>query len=130
MLSKLFEVSLKIFFPPKILSQAETSYFIFCLWLDNARSNDIVTLYSRRKSSLPLNHARNAVPDHKTQAQTYLPELRNSFDFEKQECVKIDSENHPDQESPSQENQNYNLVKPSEIRNFVRSNSRHKIDLK
>ena len=62
--------------------------------------------------------------ESKLKAQPFIPELRDSLESEKQDIIGSNSEEPSDLKPPSD-----NLVKPSEIRKFVRSNSRCKIEL-
>ena len=62
----------------------------------------------------------------KLKTQPFIPELRNSL-----ECDKIDVGEVTNEESDdNQINTDQQLVRPSEIRRFVRSNSKHKIEIK
>ena len=83
----------------------------------------------RRKKSIQRNKIiedgnLNILSESKLKTQPFIPELRNSLESEKQDTIGSNSEEPSDLKLPSD-----NLVKPSEIRKFVRSNSRCKIEL-
>ena len=83
----------------------------------------------RRKKSIQRNQIvedgnLNILSESKLKAQPFIPELRNSLESEKQDTIGSNSEEPSGLKLTSD-----NLVKPSEIRKFVRSNSRCKIEL-
>ena len=65
----------------------------------------------------------------KTQPAPFIPELRNSLESEKQDLDGFAASDSKENNMNS-EDQGETLVKPSDIRKFVRSNSKHKIELK
>ena len=87
----------------------------------------------RRKKSLQRNQifekselSLDSSAELKLKTQPFIPELRNSL-----ECDKIDVGEVTNEESDdNQINTDQQLVRPSEIRRFVRSNSKHKIEIK
>jgi len=66
----------------------------------------------------------------KTQPQPFIPELRNSLESEKQDLDGFAVSDSKENNFNMEEAQGEQLVKPSDIRKFVRSNSKHKIELK
>ena len=66
----------------------------------------------------------------KTQPQPFIPELRNSLESEKQDLDGFAVSNSTENNINMEEAQGEQLVRPSDIRKFVRSNSKHKIELK
>ena len=66
----------------------------------------------------------------KTQPAPFIPELRNSLESEKQDLDGFAASDSKENNMNSEDTQGETLVKPSDIRKFVRSNSKHKIELK
>ena len=91
-------------------------------------------MFSRRKKSIQRNQIVEDIDQACQESRLrppFIPELRNSFESEKQDkgITRSDSRKE-DERLPIDESVDNQLVKPSDIRAFVRTNSRHKIEIR
>ena len=104
------------------------------LQLKNIKAH-IKLFFCRRKKSIQRNQIVEDIDKICQESQLkpapFIPELRDSFECEKQDkgITRSDSREE-DERLPDDKSDDNQLVKPSDIRAFVRTNSRHKIEMR